>query len=230
MTGTEEKTFVIDGLDAGDIGDTEFYILLNVAKTRIEEERDWKVLEVTDTSKSVSSGDTFLTTKDLPSDFAQDIGLFLTNGDNKAVDYHPIPFRERYRRKDEPNGYWIDVASGKFGLTGKASSGYSTINLVYRKTSAEITSGSSWVFPLRFHPLLGFLVAVMFKGGVDYDNISVRQALQNREDSKMLWESLIDWNTQLDFKSQGNSYEGQGGYNNDGIPSGDGQSFPLGMM
>ena len=230
MTGLELKTFTTDGLGAGDIGDTEFYIMLNVAKTRIEEERNWKPLEDTDTSQSVSLGDTFLTTKDLPTDFAQDIGLFLTNTGNQAVNYHPIPFRERYQRKDEANGYWIDIANMTFGLTGKASSGYTTINLVYRKTSAEITSATSWVFPSRFHPILGFLVAVMFKGGVDYDSVSVKQALQNREDSKMLYESLVEWNTQLEIREQGNSYEGQGGYNSDGIPSGDGQSFPLGMM
>lgn len=230
MKGSEVKVFVVDGLGAGDIGDTEFYIMLNVAKTRLEEERNWKVLEVTDTSQSVSSGDTFLTAKTLPTDFAQDIGSFLTNANNQPVNYHPIPFRERYQRKDEPNGYWIDVATNTFGLTGKASSGFTTINLVYRKTSAGITSTSSWVFPSRFHPVLGFMVAVMFKGGVDWDSISAKQALQNREDSKMLYESLIDWNTQLDFKSQGNSYEGQGGYDNDGFPGGSQDNFPLSLM
>jgi hypothetical protein len=230
MNGSEIKTFVTNGLGAGDIGDIEFYIMLNVMKTCLEEERDWKVLEVTDSSQTVSTGDTFLTLKNLPADFAQDIGLFLTNSNNQPVNYHPIPFRERYQRKDEPNGYWVDVASGKFGLTGKASSGFTTVNLVYRKTSTEITSSSSWVFPARFHPILGYMVAVAFKGGVDYDSISAKQAVQNREDSKMLYESLIDWNTQLDFKSQGNSYEGSGGYDSDGFPSVGEKEFPLSMM
>lgn len=228
MIGSEIKVFVIDGLGTGDIGDTEFYIMLNAMKTRLEEERNWKVLEVTDATQTVSMGDTFLTAKTLPTDFAQDIGLFLTNADNQPINYHPIPFSERYQRKDELNGYWIDVMSMTFGLTGKASSSYTTINLVYRKTSADIASSTSWVFPARFHPLLGYMIAGSYKLGTDYDSISARQAIGNNADAKALYESLISWDTQLDFKSQGNSYENSGGYSSDGLPSDDG-GFPLGM-
>jgi len=230
MTGAELKEFVTDGLDVGDIGDTEFYILLNAAKTKLEEERDWKILETTDSSKTVGSGDTFLTTKALPSDFSKDIGLFLTNSNNNPLYYSPVPYRERHIHKDIPRRYYIDLANSVFGLTGASPSGYTTINLIYRKFTSDIASGSSWAFPARFHPVLGFIVAEMFRGGVDFDAISAKQMTQNRADALALYYALLDWDTALRIQEQGGSYEDSGNYDASGLPTAENKDFPLAYM
>jgi hypothetical protein len=46
----------------------------------------------------------------------------------------------------------------------------------------------------------------------------------------LLYDSLVEWNTQLEIREQGNAYENQGGYDESGLPSGGQDNFPLGMM
>jgi hypothetical protein len=229
MTGSEIKTFVEVGLDAGSINDTAFYQMLNVAKTILEEERDWKILEKDYSSLSASVGDTFLTIKTLPSDFGNAIELFITDGNNAPTYYSPIPYRLRYHYKDASHRYWIDLANSTFGLTGKVSQSQ-TIHMIYRHTSSEITSGSSWVFPSRFHALLGLMVSQMYKGGVDYDIVSARQLVQNRVDALALYQSLLLWDDNLRAKEQASRYEGAGLYDSDGLPSMDSYELDLGSL
>lgn len=230
MTGAELKTFCEESLDMDTLSDTVFFQLANVAKTRIEEEREWKILETDDTSQTASTGDTFLTTKTLPSYFGTDIGLFVTDSNNNPIIYTPIPYAERYQYKDASRRYWIDSVNGTFGLTGKLPSGYTTIHLLYRKVSTDIASGTSWAFPSRFHAIIGFLVSEMYKGGGDYDDVSAREALQNRADAFTLYNALIDWDTKLRLREMNGMYDKQGGYGADGLPDGDTYDFPLGMM
>lgn len=230
MDGATLKTFVEEGLDAGSINETAFYQKLNAMKTLLEEERNWKILETDDSLQTASSGDTFLSMKTLPSTFGNDIALFVVDGNNNPVVYYPIPFRKRYEYKDASRRYYIDLKNGQFALTGKLPTGYTTIHLIYRAASADITSGSSWVFPSRFHALLGYLVAASHKGGADWDVTTARQALQNSKDGMALYQATILWNDNLIAKEQGNQYETAGAYDSDGLPTGELQDFPLGMM
>jgi hypothetical protein len=230
MTGAELKTFCQESLDMDELSDTVFFQLANVAKTKIEEERNWKILETDDNSQTASIGDTFLTTKTLPSNFGNDIGLFVTNSNNQPIEYAPIPYKERYQYKDASRRYWIDIANETFGLTGKLPSGFTTIHLIYRKVSTDIASGTSWVFPSRFHAIIGFLISEMYKGGGDYDEISAREALQNRADASVLYQALIDWDTAIRLKEMNEMYDRQGGYGADGLPEADVYEFPLGLM
>ena len=230
MIGSELKTFVEEGLEAGSINDTIFYQMLNSAKTMLEEERNWKILEKENTSQSASVGDTFLTTKTLPSDFANAIELFTADGNNNPIWYSPIPFRLRYKYKDASRRYWIDLVNSTFGLTGKIASSQ-TIHLVYRHTSSEITSTGSWIFPSRFHALLGFMVAQIQKGGADYDATTARQIIQNRADAMVLYSALLLWNENLIHSEMAGKYEQSGNYDSDGLPSGESDySFDLGTL
>lgn len=230
MTGSEIKTFCETALEMDNINDVAFYQLLNVAKTKLEEERNWKILEKDDTSQTASTSDTFLSFKTLPTDFGNDMGLFVVNGNNQPIWYDPIPFLKRYEYKDASRRYYIDLANSRYALTGKLSSGYTTIHLVYRSASTDIAEGTSWVFPSRFHAILGFLVAEMYKGGADYDEISARQIIQNRADAALLYQSLLDWDTNLRVREQNGMYTQQGGYDSDGIPEGTTYDFPIGLM
>jgi len=230
MTGGELRTFVQTGLlDGGTINDIFFYQLLNVAKEKIENEREWRILETEDSSKSFSPGDTFETTKALPSDFASDIKLFLVDASNNRVNYSPIPYSERHSYKGVAGRYAIDYVNNVFIITGSVSRAY-TAYLIYKKFSDDIASSSSWVFPARFHPILGFLVAEMYKAGVDWDSVNVQQALQNRKDASMLYESMLDWDTRIRTQEMGNVYETQGSYNSDGLPTAEVNGVDLGQM
>jgi|SRR3990167_880108 len=222
MEGLAIKTFVETGLlDGQTINDTFFYQLLNIAKTKIEAERNWMVLKKQDSSQTENSGDTFLTTKTLPSDFANMIKLFTAKSDGSGqIFYTPIPFDQRYAYQNSSRVFWIDIANKTFGLCGTHNESR-TIHLIYRSTSTDISSETSWVFPSRFHGILGFMVAVMFKGGVDYDEINAIQAIQNDKDSKELWQALIDWDDDLRLGEMNNQYDRGTSVDSDGLPIAD---------
>lgn len=230
MTGAELKTFTESLLDGQTIDKDLFYILANVARVRIEEERNWKILETDNTSQTSSPGDTFLTMKTLPTDFGNMIKVFTVDSDNNQLEYRPCSFAERYAYKDAMMRYYIDLANGQFALTGNKSKS-TTIHLIYCKTSTDIAEATSWAFPSRFHAILGFMVAEMHKAGVDYDQTNALQAVQHRADAKVLWESMILWDTNIRLKEMNNQYGGVEAYDRDGLPV-DGGSFetPLGLM
>jgi len=229
MLGSALKTFIESLTDDQSIDSVLLYQLINIAKTRIEEERNWKILEVEDTSESAGTGNTFLSMKTLPTDFGNDIGLFVAETGGVATWYQPIPYSRRYSYKDSSRRYYIDLANSQYALTGKMSVSQ-TIHLIYRKTSTTITSTVEWVFPDRFHPLLGFLVAEMYKAGTDYDSISFNQAIQHRLDSKMLWEALQEWDTALRTRELNNQYSGLGSTDPDGQPIGGSSDVDLASL
>ena len=148
MTGANLKEFVENLLDGSTIASDLFYVLANVAKTRIEEERNWKILETEQATKTTGVGDTFLSMKDLPDDFGNDIALYLAD---TPVWYQPIPYSRRYLYKNASRKYYIDLANNQYALTGKVSASQ-IIHLVYRKVSTTITSDVFWDFPERTLP------------------------------------------------------------------------------
>lgn len=202
------KNFTESLLDGDSIDDELFYVLANVARVLIEEDKDWRVLETDDVSQISSPGDTFLTMKDLPGDFSIPNGVFTVDSDNNKEDYQPYKFSERYAYKDSGRRFYIDYGSNKFALTGTKSK-QATIHLIYKKTSAEITSVVAWEFPDRFHPILGFIIAEIYKGGVDYDQTNALQAVQHDKKAKALWNAMELWDNNLKFKEMGGQYGGQ---------------------
>lgn len=229
-TTAELKTFTEALLDGDSINDTLFYQLADIAKLKIEEERPWRYLITEDATQTASSGDTFLTTKDLPNDFSQDQGLYVVDGNNNPIFYQPIQYEMRYQFKDASRRYYVDLVNDKFGLTGTLPTGYTTIHLVFKKFSPAIDADTIWIAPARFHALLGFLIAEMIKSGIDYDDITARAALQNRADAKALYDSMLSWDDALRHQSLNGQYEMSGQYDSDGLPEGDLPSFPLGLM
>jgi len=230
MDSATLKEFTESLLDGETLNETLFYQLADVAKLKIEEERPWRYLITEDTTQTASSGDTFLTTKSLPSDFSQDRGLFVVDGNNNPIYYRPISYGQRYQYKDASRRYYVDLVNSTFALTGKLPTGYTTIHLVYKKFSPAFSSIQTWIAPARFHALIGFLIAEMHKGGIDYDDITARQALQNRADGAMLYQAMIDWDSALAHQAMAGEYETQGQYDSDGLPTGDSYEFPIGLM
>ena len=228
-TNGELKTFCENLLDGDTIDTDYFYNLLDVARVKVEAERNWKVLEKEDPSQTASVGDTFLTTKTLPTDFASVIRLFTTKSDNSGeIGYSPIEFNRRYFYRLSSRRFWIDYANGTFGLTGKTSDAR-TIHLIYKKTGTALSASQTWSFPSRFWPILAFMVAEMIRAGSDYDLVNVQQAVQNRKDGKELWESLIYWDTSLRLGEMNNSYDQNNFSDEDGLPSGESE-IDIGLL
>ena len=230
MTGAELKTFVEEGLDTGTINETWFYQALNVAKTKLEEIRNWKILEKVDASKTALSSDTFLTTKALPTRFALDIELFVIDSTGASpIYYTPIPSSRKYLYQNSSNVYYVDLANNVFALCGKVN-GSKIINLVYKESSADIDESSSWSFPSRFHPILGFMVGEMYRGGSDWDKINAQNLIQNRKDAMDLYDAMVAWDDSLKARELSNQYERTQSFDNDGFAMGDQTGFDLGRL
>jgi hypothetical protein len=231
MKGSELKTFVEDGLDTGAIGDTIFYQLLNIARTNVEGLRDWFVLKTDYSTSTIGTDSDGFYTIDLPDDFTYAYTFYLVNpSSNTPVYYAPLDFTKRFTYQKNPNLYYVDYANSQIGLTGTISSGYTEAHIVYKKTSDDIESDSSWSFPSRYHAILGFLVAEMNKLGADYDKINELQAIQNSRDAKALFESMELWDDKIKLNAVGYSYGTQGNYDSDGLPVSGEPETPLGLM
>jgi len=140
--------------------------LLNEVKDDIESEDTWEILKTLDESQSVNTGDTYLTMKSLPSDFALpvDDGIYVGTD---IIPYLPIPYVNRIQFQSVQHRYYIDYASGKYAIMGSPNPG-GTIHFFYHKFSPTLVPGTSqnpgtpWIFPARFHPIIPYRMAMKF--------------------------------------------------------------------
>jgi len=224
-TGTELKEFTESLRNGETIEETIFYQLANLVKAKIESMRNWKVLESDDSTKTASPGDTFLTTKDLPTDFVSMIELFTAKADGSGELYYtPIPFRKRHAFQRTSNKYYIDYKNKKFALCGTIGESR-TIHQIYKCTTDDIDETNGWDFPDRFHPIIGFLVAAIIKSGVDYDTYNIQMAINNNAEAKEILDIMITWDAELAEQELNNTYDSNTSCDSDGITtaeSGDG--------
>jgi len=139
--------------------DSDFaYQLLNDAKDEVESSLEWEQLKK-ETSYSVSSGYSFTSTiGTLPTRFAMPVRMV---EDTSYVDYAKVDFDDRYARANHPLGYFIDLAGGNIYLSG-SNHNAKTMYFYYTEYSADITSGSEWSFPSRFHSILPLKMAELY--------------------------------------------------------------------
>lgn len=187
------------------IDETLFYQLLNVARNKREDMRPWAFLIKADSTKTASPGDTYATSKALPSDFRRDVKLCV----GTDLEYSPIPFMEQHLYRNAAGRYFIDLANSVYYLTGSVNAA-KTIYLYYLKTTTDFTVATKntagvCVWPDRFQPLLAFDVAAMFQGGVDYDDVSARMSPFNRAMAKEIDEAMVTWDDALRLRTMNNS-------------------------
>lgn len=188
MTGLELKTIAEDILDNNvDWSDDHFYVLLNIAKTKLEEQRLWQYLKKLDSNGSST----------LPTDFSEDYKVMI----GTSVECFPVPFEEQKAYSNSSNYYYIDWANLTITFLGTRSPG--TINLFYKRFTPELTETTSPVFPERFHPLLAYYVASIHQGGTDSDEIFARMSPVNRQAAIELEQAMKSWNSQIAIHSQG---------------------------
>lgn len=198
-TGQELLDFANLLLNGQTIDEDLFLTLANIANTRLEEERPWQFLKKLNQSLSVSTGDTYATSKALPDDFRYDYKVML--GTDKEL--FPVPFESQHIYRTSPGRYWIDHSGNVFYLTGTQNK-TSTIYFFYIKTTDAITLTTTPAMPLRFRALLAYMVVGYYQNGVDSDDVYARMSPENKLAALELKNAMLSWDANLQARSQNN--------------------------
>jgi hypothetical protein len=110
--------------------------------------------------------------------------------------------RETY--KNSSDRFYIDYAQSKFAVIGSPATSQ-TIYMPYLKTSEDLTLETTWGFPSRFHPILGFIIAGYITAGVDADDIYARMSPEHKMAAKVIEGNMRRWNNSLVLHSMNNS-------------------------
>lgn len=167
--------------------------LMNAAKNEVEAGRDWNFNRNLDISKSTASGDTYLSTKPLPSDFLSVRKLYL-QGDINPWTQIAFEFRDRF--KDIYKRFYIDNVNNVFALCGSQSA-VKVIYMFYGRSTPDITLTSSPVWPSVFHPYLVFKMAEMWASGSDADEVNYRMSKENLRQAAAILKGFIQWDARL---------------------------------
>jgi hypothetical protein len=194
MTGLELKTLSENILDGQTI-DTDFYYqLLNIAKTKLEEQRLWQFLKKLDSSNTASSA-----AVTLPSDFSEEYKIQV--GTN--YEYTPVPFEEQQIYRNSSGRYYIDWSALTLKLLG-ATIPSQTLYIFYKRFTPALTSTTEPVFPSRFHPILAYYVAAYYQAGIDSDDLFARMAPENRAAAMELERAMKQWDSSIALRAQDN--------------------------
>lgn len=202
MTYDAIKTLFNSIID--DTVETDFtYNLMNIAKRKIELERNWVWLMAEDSSKTRSSGDIFTTMKTLPSDFGRPVNLFV----GTIGPYIPIPFANRRAYQYQSLRYYIDYKNSQYAICGvDGSSNTIYFNYIYKTTDATAANASttSPVWP-DAHEYLAYKMAELYLGGTDPDEISVRMSVKDQMIADQLHQLLIELDAEMRIHGMDNS-------------------------
>ena len=208
-TGQELYNFVTSLNGGASIDETLLTVLVDNAKAILEGERPWMVLRKTDTSKSVTTGNTWQTPIDISTitDFSQFYGelpIRIFDGNNTIEYYRQVPFDRRLEYKDVGNTFCYDAANKTVYLNGiVAFSGTLYINYIGTTSEIDLTAQTAvWsVFPHRFLPVLGYYAIGIHKGAVDYDDINRAMLGPNGDALQALKNAMEKWDNELQLAS-----------------------------
>jgi hypothetical protein len=169
--------------------------IINHFKNLIEADRNWYFLIKEDATKTRLPSDTFLTEKSLPDDFLMADSVVLGDGTDYSDPIDEVSYQQRRRFSDLVK-YYINWASGKFGICGTFDK-TQTIYLYYVYQTPDLTLATSPVWPAKFHRILVFLLAAFYKKEVDFDDISAGQAVASDQQASSLFQSLVQLDAQI---------------------------------
>lgn len=205
MTFQEIRT-AFEEIIGGSIDDTTLYLIMGLALTEMEDERDWEYLKKWDSSNSASSSDTHLSMKTQPADWRKTLRVVINN-----IPYLQIPFEQRIEYRNVANRFYEDIANSQFALTGHVS-GSQTINQCYKKTTttpSEANKTSSPSFPSRFHMILPFRMAEIYSQGFDdSDDTTFRLSSGQKAAADRLYRAMIAWDDDLKLQAAEGLQEG----------------------
>lgn len=159
------------------------YILMNNAKNKVEEERDWEMLKKLATASAGSSAIA------LPADYRSTLQVYVNNQPCQQ-----IPFEQKNLFANSALRWYLDFANGNIYLLGSNITG--TFNHYYKKTTSDIASGTEPVWPSRFHPLLAFEMAELYFAVDQGDRPRSWDDKWNTQ-KQFLRFSMVDWNVAL---------------------------------
>lgn len=208
-TGNELADFVTSLNGDAELDDTLLGVLVNNARAILEEERPWMVLRRTDTSKTVTTGNTWQTAIDLSTitDFSRFYGDFpirLFDGVNGVEYFQRKPTDRRLEYKDVSHTFIFDDRTKQLYINGSIPfSGTLYINYVSTSSDVDVTSDSAqWsVFPERFYPILGYYAIGINKGAIDYDSINREMLPVNADVLDALKKAMEKWDDALQESS-----------------------------
>lgn len=183
MLGSDILTFFQNIVD-DTIDTTVAYQLMNNAKNKIEGERDWEMLKKVDSSLSASNA-----ALALPTDYDHTVNLYVN-----TTPYIQVSFDQKFLFQNAALRWYLDMANSNFYILGSNISG--TVNHVYIKTTPDITSSTSPVWPNKFHLLLAFEMAIIYFAidqGLKVFSWETDWAAQYQT----LKNSMIDWDVKL---------------------------------
>lgn len=224
-TGVQLSTFITGLNGDATIDPTLLDTLVDNGRAILEEERPWMVLRKTDTSKAVTTLNTWQTAIDLSTipdlsrfDVNSDgIALKLFDGVDRIEYYYLKTFDQRIEYKNVSNTCVYDENSKTLYLNGTVPfNGTLRIPYIATSTTIDLTSNSAvWTpFPARFLPLLGYYAIGIYKGAVDYDSINRQMLPENRDTLNALKGAMISWDgaKQLAAIESNDPSEMAGGY------------------
>jgi hypothetical protein len=194
MTGLQLKEFSESILDGITLDEDPFYQLLNIAKTKLEEERMWQYLKKLDSSNTASSS-----AVTLPTDFAEDYKVTI----GTSFECSPVPFEEQHIYASTSGVYYIDWSALTLKLLG-SNIPSQTLYIFYKRFTPTLTEVTSPVFPERFHPLLSYFVAAYYQAGIDSDDVFARMAPENRLAALELQRAMRQWDSNIAMRAQNN--------------------------
>lgn len=215
MTGETIKTMAETILDGDTIDETFFYQVVNAMKNKIEDERPWMFLRALDSSQTATTGNNSSTSRALPTSWRNTYKLFV--GEDQQ--YFQLPFDQQHLYRNHGRYFVVDVANSTYYLLGNVGKA-DTIYHYYIKTTDDIASATSPVWPSRFHPILAYEVAGYIQLGQDADDIFARMSPENKAQAMMLLDSMRAWDFQLQVSAQNNQLQVA-----DSVPS-----FDLGLL
>lgn len=206
--GTELTTFITSLNAEANIDADLLDVLVDNARTVIEEERPWMVLRKTDTSKTITTANTWQTAIDLST--ITDFSRFYMNQDgvviklfdgNNRVDYITLKsFDQRLEYKDVSGTAVYDANTKQLYINGTvAFAGTLYIPYMATSTAIDLTSASAvWTnFPSRFLPVLGYYAIGINKGAIDYDSINREMLPENRATLNALKNAMEKWDNEM---------------------------------
>lgn len=196
MTGAElytQTTAILDGLE---IESVYFYQLLNIAKTKLEEQRLWQYLKKVNSATTASSAAVDIGAY---TDFAEEYKVMV----GQDTEYTPVPFEEQQNFRNSSGHYYIDWANMNLYLLG-ATIPSKTLYIFYKRFTPDIASGTSPVFPTRFHPILAYYVAAIYQTGTDSDDIFARMGPVNKQAAMELERAMKQWDSNIALRAQDN--------------------------
>lgn len=216
MTDLELKNFFITLVDDEDFTDASLLVLFNSAKNKIEKEIKPQWLIAKDTTKTGSVGDTYLTTKALPTDFV--IAKKLYYGQREL---RPVPFESSILYKNSPNRYYVDHKNNVFAQTGNINNA-DTYTMFYLAQSTDFTAfaGATTLTWPDYHALVAFEAAKIYQASMDADDLAFRMSQAQDREYRILRDAFIGLNTDLQLQGEDDTM----GYADDEEP------FQIGLL